>query len=64
MLVVLTKSDNDSIYAICQTKIHSPQQILVSDVLATDLLAQSPQIIAKEICNHLCPYLTEYSNVY
>ena len=64
MLVFLTQSDKDSIYAICQTKMNPPQQILVSDVLATNLLSQSPQLIAKEISNHLCPHLKEYNNVY
>ena len=64
ILIVLTQDDYDSIYAICQTKIHPPQKILVSDVLAENLLAKPSSEIANEISSHLCPHLKDYKHVY
>ena len=64
MLIVFTPDDYDSIYAFCQTKIHSPQRILVSDVLAKDLLTQPSSEIANEISSHLCPHLKDYKHIY
>lgn len=64
MLIMLTQDNYDSIYAICQTKIHPPQKILVSNLLANNLLEQSSSAIANEISSHLCPHLKDYKHVY
>lgn len=64
ILILLTLDDYDSIYAICQTKTHPPQKILISDVLAKDLLAKSSSEIATEISSHLCPHLKDYKHVF
>lgn len=64
MLIVLIPDDYDSIYAICQTKIHPPQKILVSDIMMKDLFAKPSSEIANEISSHLCPHLKDYKHVY
>lgn len=64
MLILLTRDDYDSIYAICQTKMNPPQKILASGMIAKDLLEQPLVVIANEISRYLYPHLMDYKHVY